>query len=110
MISAFANTWRVPELRDRIIFTLIMVIIVRLGVNISLPGVNPAAISEWMDWSRKSRGASAGDQLGAILNVFSGGGLQQAAIFSLGIMPYISASIMMQLLSAVVPQLSLIHI
>ena len=106
MISAFANTWRVPELRDRIIFTLMMIIIVRLGVNISLPGVDSTVIKEWLEIRKGMEGTSAGAQLGAILNVFSGGALQKAALFSLGIMPYISASIMMQLMSAVVPKLA----
>ena len=48
MISAFANTWRVPELRDRIIFTLVMIVIVRLGVAISLPGIDSTVIKEWL--------------------------------------------------------------
>lgn len=106
MISAFANTWRVPELRDRIIFTLVMIVIVRLGVNISLPGVDSTVIKEWLEIRSTEEGSSAGAHLGALLNVFSGGALQNAALFALGIMPYISASIMMQLMSAVVPKLA----
>ena len=104
MISAFANTWRVPELRDRIIFTLVMIVIVRLGVAISLPGIDSTVIKEWLVIRAENEGSSAGAQLGAILNVFSGGALQKGALFALGIMPYISASIMMQLMSALVPQ------
>ena len=95
MISAFANTWRVPELRDRIIFTLVMIVIVRLGVNISLPGVDSTVIKEWLEIRATEQGNSAGAHLGALLNVFSGGALRNAALFALGIMPYISASIMM---------------
>ena len=106
MISAFANTWRVPELRDRIIFTLVMIVIVRLGVNISLPGVDSTVIKEWLEIRATEQGNSAGAHLGALLNVFSGGALRNAALFALGIMPYISASIMMQLMSAVVPKLA----
>ncbi len=49
MISAFANTWRVPELRDRILFTLAMVVIVRLGVAVTIPGVDASVIKEWLD-------------------------------------------------------------
>ena len=101
MISAFANTWRVPELRDRIIFTLVMIVIVRLGVNISLPGVDSTVIKEWLDIRANEEGSGAGAHLGALLNVFSGGAHQNADLFALGIMPYVSASIMM---------LSLIHI
>ncbi|MDB4400238.1 preprotein translocase subunit SecY [Akkermansiaceae bacterium] len=106
MISAFANTWKIPELRDRILFTMAMIVIVRLGVAIPLPGVNMEVISTWLDIQAKDNADGAGGGIGAILNVFSGGGLQAMGLFSLGIMPYISASIMMQLLSAVVPKLA----
>jgi preprotein translocase subunit SecY len=106
MISAFANTWRVPELRDRILFTLAMIVIVRLGVAISLPGIDSTVIDEWLATRIKDEGNNAGAAVGALLNVFSGGALQNAALFALGIMPYISSSIMMQLMSAVVPKLA----
>lgn len=105
MISAFANTWKIPELRDRILFTLALIVIIRLGVHITLPGVDATVIKAWLD----SVQGDPTDPLGginALLMVFSGGGLQQAGIFALGIMPYISASIMMQLMTAVVPKLS----
>jgi preprotein translocase subunit SecY len=107
MISAFANTWRIPELRDRILFTLALIVIVRLGVHITIPGVDASVISAWLDY--KSKNTDPTNPTGgitAILQVFSGGGLQQAGIFALGIMPYISASIMVQLMTAVVPKLS----
>src|SRR4051794_36145962 len=101
MISAFLNTLKIPELRRRILFTLAIVVIVRLGAAITTPGVNQAVLQEWF------RSAMSGQQgqVAALLNLFSGGALENCAIFSLGIMPYISASIMMQLLSAVIPQL-----
>ena len=101
MISAFANTMKIPELRQRIMFTLAMIFIVRIGCAIVLPGVDASVLREAF--------ANAGEQnnpLMALMNVFSGGGLTNCAIFALGIMPYISASIMMQLLTAVVPKLS----
>ncbi len=104
MISAFANIWRVPELRDRILFTLVMIVIVRLGVAITIPGVDAGVIDEWLDW--RIENDDGGNAVGVLLNVFSGGALQQCGIFALGIMPYISASIMMQLMSAVVPKLA----
>ena len=105
MISAFTNTLKIPELRDRILFTLAMIVIVRIGAAITLPGVDATVLQLWLKESTANadRGAAA---VTAMLNVFSGGALQNAAIFALGIMPYISASIMMQLLSAVVPRLS----
>ncbi len=107
MISAFTNTWRIPELRDRILFTMAMIVIVRLGVAVPLPGVNMDVISAYLDiLKRDTSEEGAGGGVGAILNVFSGGGLASMGLFALGIMPYISASIMMQLLSAVVPKLA----
>jgi preprotein translocase subunit SecY len=105
MISAFKNTWNVPELRDRIIFTLCVIVIVRLGVHITLPGVDGSVIKAWLD-SIAKKGPDQAGGVTAILQVFSGGGLTQAGIFALGIMPYISASIMVQLMTAIVPKFS----
>jgi preprotein translocase subunit SecY len=105
MISAFTNTWKIPELRDRILFTLALIVIIRLGVHITIPGVDATVIKEWLD-IQQSKDPKSGGGIGALLQVFSGGGLQQAGIFALGIMPYISASIMVQLMTAVVPKLS----
>src|SRR2546429_2039462 len=102
MVSAFLNTVKIPELRRRILFTLAVVVIVRLGAAITTPGVNQAVLQEWF---RSALTEKSGGNLAALLNLFSGGALENCAIFSLGIMPYISASIMMQLLSAVIPQL-----
>jgi preprotein translocase subunit SecY len=102
MVSAFLNTVKIPELRRRILFTLAIVVVVRLGAAITTPGVNQAVLQEWF---RSALTEKSGGNLAALLNLFSGGALENCAIFSLGIMPYISASIMMQLLSAVIPQL-----
>src|SRR6187402_2614952 len=101
MVSAFLNTVKIPELRRRILFTLAVVVIVRLGAAISTPGVNPAVLQEWF----RSTSQSSGGGVAALFNLFSGGALENCAIFSLGIMPYISASIMLQLLTAVIPKL-----
>src|ERR1041384_440499 len=102
MVSAFVNTLKIPELRRRILFTLAVIVIVRLGAAITTPGVNQAVIQEWF---RTALTEKTGGQIAALLNLFSGGALENCAVFSLGIMPYISASIMMQLLTAVIPQL-----
>jgi len=107
MISAFTNTFKIPELRQRILFTLVMMVIVRLGAHITLPGVNGYVLAEAArSMIEQNQDDTGGAAILALFNVFSGGGLQNAAIFALGIMPYISASIMMQLLTAVVPRLS----
>ena len=105
-LSAFTNSFKIPELRTRIIFTLLMIIIVRLGAVITLPGVNANVLQTWVKEMTEKSTSKGEVAVLALLNVFSGGGLQNAALFALGIMPYISAAIMMQLLTAVVPQLS----
>ena len=102
MVSAFLNTVKIPELRRRILYTLAIIVVVRLGAAITTPGVNQAVLQEWFRTSLTQR---TGGGLAALFNLFSGGALENCAIFSLGIMPYISASIMMQLLTAVIPQL-----
>ena len=102
MISAFANTMKVPELRSRILFTLAMIVIVRLGVHLPLPGVDVGELARCIT-EASNDGDSPLGALGSILTIFSGGGLQQCGIFALGIMPYISASIMTQLMGAVLP-------
>jgi len=104
MISAFADSFKIPELRSRILFTLAMIVIVRIGMNITLPGVDVSVLDQWI--ASRATDTGAAGQVAALLNVFSGGGLQNCAIFALGIMPYISASIMLQLLTAVYPPLS----
>src|SRR5438034_4767253 len=101
MVSAFLNTVKIPELRRRILFTLAVIVIVRLGAAITTPGVNQAVLQEWF----RTASSRTGGGLAALFNLFSGGALENCAIFSLGIMPYISASIMMQLLTAVIPRL-----
>ncbi len=107
MISAFTNIFRIPELRQRILFTLLVIVVVRFGTAITLPGVDANAIQEFIKARLQDDTAtSAAEAMGALMNVFSGGALTNCAVFALGIMPYISASIMLQLLTAVVPQLS----
>jgi preprotein translocase subunit SecY len=102
MISAFANIFKIPELRQRVLFTLGMIVIMRIGAAITAPGVNAMVLR---DWFLNAADHSAGGGAAALFNLFSGGALGNCAIFSLGIMPYISASIMLQLLGAVVPRL-----
>ena len=106
MISAFANTWKVAELRERIIFTLLMIVIVRLGVHITLPGIDSTSITRMMEDTANATSAGQGGIMGAMVGMFSGGGLQKLGIFALGIMPYISASILTQLATAVVPRVA----
>ena len=101
MLKAFANCFKIPELKKKIIFTLVIIIVYRIGCYIPTPGVNGAVLA---DFFRKVS-ASAGGAIFGIMNMFSGGALSKMTIFSLGIMPYISSSIIMQLLTAVIPAL-----
>src|SRR2546428_8440438 len=101
MFSAFLNCWKIPELRKRILFTLGIVALARLGANIPCPGVDPSALNDWINRQMSQVG---GGMVGLAL-MLTGGGLQNCAVFALGIMPYISASIIMTLLSAVWPAL-----
>jgi len=101
MISAFTNSFKIPELRNRILFTLALLVVFRIGTAITCPGVNGAVIQAWFD----TQSSQAGGSIAALFNIFSGGALENCALLSLGVMPYISASIMLQLLTAVVPQL-----
>jgi preprotein translocase subunit SecY len=103
MVSAFINCFKIPELRQRLIFTLALLVIVRLGAAIPCPGINPAVLAEYFK-SIVDQGGQ-GDLLGMV-NIFSGGALENCAIFSLTIMPYISASIIMQLSVNVIPSLA----
>ncbi len=97
MFSAFANIFRVPELKSRVLFMLGMLFVYRLGCHVPTPGVNVAAMNQFF--------ASQQSGLLGFLNLFSGGALKQFSVFSLGVMPYISMSIILQLLTAVIPAL-----
>src|SRR5512141_952273 len=94
--SGIANMFRIPELRKRLLFTLGILAVYRLGIFVTTPGVDRVAMRRVVQ--------SAGGLLG-LFNLCSGGALEQLSIFALGIMPYISASIILQLLAVVVPAL-----
>ncbi len=94
-IEAFRNAFKIPELKNRIIFTLAMLAIYRLGAHVPAPGVDGAALAESM---------SGGGLLG-FYDMFSGGAFSRATVFALGIMPYITASIILSLLIPVIPAL-----
>ncbi len=102
MLSAFANSFRIPELRKRILFTLCMIVVMRIGASIPCPGINVTVLQDYFQNVVSNQGAGS---LMGLINIFSGGAMENCAIASLGIMPYISASIMLQLLTVVLPQL-----
>lgn len=95
MASSIPNLWRVPELKEKIIFTLIVLLMYRFGAHITVPGINVVILQQQF--------GSLQNTMFGIYDMFVGGGLSRATIFALGIMPYISASIMFQLLATVFP-------
>jgi preprotein translocase subunit SecY len=96
VFSWLSNAWRVPELRKRVLFTALVLAIYRLGSWLPAPGVNASAIDNYLS----SQGG-----IFSLLNLFSGGALSQFSLFALGIMPYVTASIILQLLTVVIPRL-----
>lgn len=101
MIKALGNIFKVPELKKKVLYTLFIIAVYRLGAHLPTPGVDGNALSQF--FQRIS--GTAGGNLFGIMALFSGGALQKATVFALGIMPYISASIILQLLTVVIPQL-----
>lgn len=96
-MSGLQSAANIPELRKRIIFTLLMLAVYRMGVQIPTPGINGEALASFFNQNAST--------LFGMFNMFSGGALENFSIFALGIMPYISASIIIQLLTVVIPQL-----
>ena len=95
LIQTIKNIWSIEELRGKILFTLMMIAIYRVGAHIVLPGIDP---------NQMEAGAESNTGILGLIDAFSGGAFNQASIFALGIMPYISASIFMQLMTVLVPR------
>src|SRR5680860_421196 len=98
MLRAFANAFKVPDLRGKILFTLAIIAVYRFGSFVPIPGVDYTVL-------RAAVAEASVTGVAALVNLFSGGALTQLAVFALGIMPYITASIIMQLLTVVIPKL-----
>ncbi len=96
LIEKLKNIWSIEELRKRILYTLLLVFVYRAGCYITLPGINPNLLTL----------GSSNEGLLGLFNMFAGGAFSRASIFALGIMPYISASIFMQLAGIVIPQVA----
>src|ERR1700747_2634880 len=99
MISTILGAFRVAEIRNKVLFAAALLALYRLGTHIPAPGINSAAV-------KQIQSNFGGNSILGLLNLFSGGGLGRIAIFALGIMPYITASIILQLLQVVVPSLA----
>ncbi|MGB7819826.1 MAG: preprotein translocase subunit SecY [Ornithinibacter sp.] len=98
MLSAFGRAFKTPDLRRKLLFTIFIIVIYRLGAHVPTPGVSYPLVQQCI------RGADNSNQLLGLVNLFSGGALLQLSIFALGIMPYITASIIVQLLTVVIPR------
>ncbi|GJL67798.1 MAG: protein translocase subunit SecY [Nitrospirales bacterium] len=98
LVTSIQNIFKIPELRSRVIFTLSMLAVYRIGAHVPTPGINNEELFKFL--------TERGGALMGFLDIFSGGALSRLTIFALGIMPYISASIILQLLTVVVPHLS----
>lgn len=95
--SGFQNLFKLPELKKRIVTTLMLLLVYRIGVHVPTPGINPDSLAEIF--------RTHGEGIVGMFNMFSGGALERLSVFALGIMPYISASIILQLMTVVVPHL-----
>ena len=98
MVSTILGAFRIRDIRNKVLFTALMLALYRLGTHIPAPGVNASAVNAIQQ-------NFGGNSILGLLNLFSGGGLGRIALFALGIMPYITASIILQLLTVVVPSL-----
>ena len=98
VLGAFASAFRTPDLRKKLLFVLLIVVIFRLGSQIPTPGVNVTNVQNCFEATKNSG-------IYGLINLFSGGALLRLTIFALGIMPYITASIILQLLVVVIPRL-----
>jgi len=99
VLTAFARAFKTPDLRKKLLFTLAIIVVYRIGTHIPIPGVDYSAVQVCIDQASTNTG------LFGLVNMFSGGALLQITIFALGIMPYITASIILQLLTVVIPRL-----
>jgi preprotein translocase subunit SecY len=98
VLSAFASAFRTPDLRKKLLFVLAMIAVYRLGSVVPVPGVDYTAVQRCVTLVQNN-------DLYSLINLFSGGALLQLSVFALGIMPYITASIILQLLAVVIPRL-----
>ncbi len=105
MITALSNLFKIPDLKRRIIITTLLLVVYRLGCFVPTPGINGRALSDFF----QQMSSGAGGNLLGIVNMFTGGAMARMTIFALGVMPYISSSIIMQLLTAVIPALEKLH-
>ena len=101
MLSTFVNLFKIPDLKKKILITAALIAVYRIGAFIPTPGIDGAKLALFFENIARTQGGT----LFGMINMFSGGAIKRLTIFALGIMPYISASIILQLLTAVIPYL-----
>jgi preprotein translocase subunit SecY len=100
MLTAFIRAFRTPDLRKKLLFTVFIIAMFRLGASLPTPGISEKAVTSCLNLAKSTNGS-----LFQLVNLFSGGALYRLSVFALGIMPYITASIILQLLAVVIPRL-----
>src|SRR5580700_7965144 len=100
MLTAFIRAFRTPDLRKKLLFTIFVIGMFRLGASLPTPGISEKAVTSCLNLAKDTNGS-----LFQLVNLFSGGALYRLSVFALGIMPYITASIILQLLAVVIPRL-----
>src|SRR5208282_4392046 len=100
MLTAFVRAFRTPDLRRKLLFTIFIIAVFRLGASLPTPGISEHAVDSCLNLVKSSN-----TSLFQLVNLFSGGALYRLSVFALGIMPYITASIILQLLAVVIPRL-----
>ena len=101
LLESFVNIFKIPDLKKKVLFTLGLLLVYRIGATIPTPGIDGAKLAQFFDNISRTQGGT----LFGMINMFSGGAMSRLTIFALGIMPYISSSIILQLLTTVVPAL-----
>src|SRR6516225_9523633 len=99
MLTAFLRAFRSPDLRRKLLFTIFIIAVFRLGAALPVPGISEKAVNQCL-----GKASTTGGSVFALVNLFSGGALFRLSVFALGIMPYITASIILQLLAVVIPR------
>ena len=105
MFQTIRNAWKIPELRKKLLFTLMIIVIFRIGAAIPVPFLNVTVLKELMEPLNDPTASGAGNSLLGFLNIMSGGAFSNATIFAMSITPYINASIIIQLLTVAIPAL-----
>ena len=105
MFQTIKNAFKTPEIRKRLLYTLLLIVLFRLGCYITVPGIDTLALSDYLKMLQESQGSGAAASISGLIDIISGGAFSRLSIFAMSISPYITASIVIQLLGMVIPSL-----